>query len=259
MMNQVQNLLDIYRKNPCRTLPNAFWKTAASGEALRVDTNRGSDGELTALAVWHNARLMAFWCAAPAQNPLSDRELSDVQFALVHENALPIFEERSFLHREPYFRLIHQGGIPDYVCPPQYEYVDVVPEQEIDAVVTLIQACYRNIHVDEDVVRSWMAHPTYSPDLWVWVREVDTGQPVGLGIAELDESVPEASLEWVQVLPRKQRRGLGKAITTELLRRVAGKVTFTTVSGQVNNRNRPATLYRRCGFSGDEIWWFLHN
>ncbi len=258
-MNQTQKLLEIYRQNPCRALPNAFWKTAGLGDALRVESHRGSDGEQTALAVWHEGRLMAFWSATLAENPLSDLEIADVQFALVHQDALPVFEERSFLSKEPYFRLIHKGDAPVYACPPGYEFVDAAPEQEIDAIVTLIRSCYRNISVDEGIVRSWMAHPTYAPDLWVWVREVDTGLPVGLGIAELDESVPEASLEWVQVLPKKQRQGLGKAITSELLRRASGKVAFTTVSGQVNDRNRPAYLYRRCGFGGDDIWWFLNN
>ncbi len=258
-MTQHQDLLDIYRQFPCRTLPNAFWKTDTQGDALRVNAKHHSDGELAALTVWQDDRLMAFWCVTPADNTLSDREIEEVRFVLVHEDALSIFTEQTFSHRQPYFRLLHKGETPAYNCPPHYHYVDVVPEREVDDVVELIRSCYRNIHIDESIVRSWMAHPTYDPSLWIWVREIETGKPVGLGIAELDRSVPEASLEWVQVLPKEKRKGLGKALVAELLRRVAGEVMFTTVSGQVNNPSRPERLYRRCGFTGNDVWWLMQN
>lgn len=258
-MNFYHELLEIYRKFPCRTLPNAFWKTGEQGDVLRVVIRCDPEGDLAALAVWQENQLLAFWCGTPMDSPLTDREIEQVRFALVHKDALPVFADQQFSLREPYFRLIHKGEVPVYNCPPHYHFADVVPEKEDGAVVELIRSCYQNINVDESIVRGWMAHPTYDPELWVWVKEIETGKRVGLGIAELDSSVPEASLEWVQVLPKEKRKGFGKAITNELLRRIAGRVTFTTVSGKVNNRSRPEQLYRNCGFSGDDVWWLLQK
>ncbi|MDY6866369.1 MAG: GNAT family N-acetyltransferase [Chloroflexota bacterium] len=68
----------------------------------------------------------------------------------------------------------------------------------------------------------WFNHPVFEPDLWVWIMDEEEDQPAALGIAELDNRVPEASLEWIQVLPGYRGRGLGKAIVAELLRRVSG-------------------------------------
>ena len=152
---------------------------------------------------------------------------------------------------------MHEGTPPETTCPPQFHYANADPIAEADTIAALIRACYPGSRMTAEEVQSWVSHPVYDPALWVWVREVATGQPVGLGIAEVDPNVPEASLEWIQVHPDAQGKGLGKAIVAELLRRVAGRVAFTTVSGQVDNLTRPERLYRRCGFTGSDIWWLL--
>ena len=85
------------------------------------------------------------------------------------------------------------------------------------------------------------------------------GIPVGLGIAEVDRMIPEASLDWIQVLPEYRGKGLGECIVLELLDRLRGRVEFTTVSGEVENQSNPEGLYRRCGFGGDGIWWVLRR
>lgn len=111
--------------------------------------------------------------------------------------------------------------------------------------------------MNEKIVKSWLKHPVFDPKLWVWIKESRTDQFAALGIAEIDHRVTEASLEWVQVHPDFHRRGLGRALVAELLRRVSPKVDFTTVSGEVNNPSSPEKLYRRMGFSGLDVWWFL--
>ena len=42
-----------------------------------------------------------------------------------------------------------------------------------------------------------------------------------------------------------------------LLNRMAGRAAFATVSGQVNNITNPEGLYRRCGFTGSDVWHIL--
>lgn len=256
-MDLVQELLKIYREDPCQTLPNAFWKTAMTMDDSRLSVRRDSDGKLSALAVWQETRLMAFWCADPAEHPLTPQQISQVPFALVHENCLPVFHNREFSRKEAYFRLSHDRQVQISNLPSGFVFQKVHPDDEIDAVVHLIQTCYRNMNVNSKIVREWIDHPVYDPDLWVWILDETSGEKVGLGIAETDQRVPEASLEWVQVLPAYQRKGLGKAIVSELLRRTQSTVEITTVSGKINNFKRPEMLYRRCGFTGSDIWWLL--
>jgi GNAT superfamily N-acetyltransferase len=256
-MDHEQELLHIYQENPYRTLPNAYWKTAVRMDALRLSIRRDEGDQLTAVAVWQGERLMAFWCANPEVHPLSPWQIASVPFALVHANALPVFSQRDFSRREPFFRIIHKDEPPVYNYPPGFEYADVRPESEAREIAELIQTCYKHVQVDETIIKSWLARPVFNPDLWVWIRDQATGEPVGLGIAELDREVPEVSLEWIQVLPSYQGRGLGKAIVAELLRRVSGKAAFTTASGEVDNITKPEKLYRRCGFTGSDVWWLL--
>jgi GNAT superfamily N-acetyltransferase len=111
--------------------------------------------------------------------------------------------------------------------------------------------------MDESIVRGWLNRPVYEPNLWVWIIDETTDQPAALGVAELDHQVPEASLEWIQVLPAYRGRGLGKAVVAELLRRASDEAEFTTVAGKINNPTRPDRLYQRCGFTGRDLWWLL--
>ncbi len=256
-MDAAHQLKEIYIQNPCRTLPNALWKTLDQGDELQVDLQRDDSGKLTSLAVWQGDRLSALWCEDVRNPPLSSQEINQVPFALVHSKALPIFEHRQFTHQEAFFRLIHNDSPPVYSCPPGFTYREVNPDTEMDAVAGFIQLCYENLNVNQSIVRGWLTHPVHQPTLWVWIVDEVVNRPTALGIAELDDSVPEASLEWVQVLPAYRGNGLGKAVVAELLRRISDTGGFTTVSGKINNPTHPENLYRRCGFSGRDVWWLL--
>jgi hypothetical protein len=42
-----------------------------------------------------------------------------------------------------------------------------------------------------------------------------------------------------------------------LLSRLEQRAAFTTVAGIVGDRSNPEGLYRRCGFTGNDVWWLL--
>lgn len=256
-MNHLGQLLSIYTKHPCRTLPNAFWKTAARLEQSHVTITIDTFGELSSLVIWEDERLMAFWCADPADHPLTEEEIARVPFALVHAAALPVFAQRNFARRQPYFRLVHLGSAHAYPCPAGYAIELVSPETDLDEVVGLLSACYPGFNISPEIVQAWLSHPVYDPELWLWVVDLERGGKAGLGIAERDPLVGEASLEWIQVLPAYRGRGLGKAIVTELVRRTSAEVKFTTVAGEAMNAHQPEKLYRQCGFTGKDVWWLL--
>ena len=251
------NLLALYRQAPCRTLPNAWWKTGRKVAELTLLVREGPSGALSGLAVQEGERVLALWCRRPVDSPLSGAALAAAPLILAHAAALPLVAELPFSRREAYFRLIHKGATPDYNCPSHYQYATADPNSDAQAIAGLIRICYPGSALTAAEVQGWTRHPSYDPSLWVWVREEGSDRPVGLGIAELDSAVPEASLEWIQVHPDFQGQGIGSAVVMELLRRVAGRVAFTTVSGQVANLTRPEGLYRRCGFTGSDIWWLL--
>ncbi len=97
----------------------------------------------------------------------------------------------------------------------------------------------------------------FDNDLWIFVINKDTTQPVALGIADFDADIREGSLEWIQVLPTNRGTGLGKLVVNELLLRLKTKADFVTVSGQIDNGSKPEMLYRKCGFTGNDVWYVI--
>ena len=104
-----------------------------------------------------------------------------------------------------------------------------------------------------------MRFPVFDNDLWVFICDKQSLSPIALGIADFDRNIGEGSLEWIQALPDYRGRGLGTKIVFELLFRLKEKASFITVSGEVYNPTNPETLYRKCGFSGDDVWYVFRN
>ena len=254
--DDITELLTIYRSHPCQTLPNAFWKTARVMENADLFKKYDFSGELESLAIRDNSRILSYRCAESGEEIYQHINFQEIQLALIHD-CYKVIEKINFSHKTAFFRLIHNGKPPKCVCPEGFHYQFVNPDEDLPGVASFINRCYENISLNEKIVESWLDHPVYDPNLWVWIKETCTGRFAALGIAEIDHRVPEASLEWVQVHPDFQKRGLGKAVIGELLRRVSPRVDFTTVSGEVNNPSSPEILYRRTGFEGSDVWWLL--
>jgi GNAT superfamily N-acetyltransferase len=134
--------------------------------------------------------------------------------------------------------------------------VETGDSDELDAVADLIDRCYPHLQPSPETVAAWTHHPAFDADLWLWVWDRAADRPAGLGIAELDPTVGEGSLEWIQMLPDYRSRGLGRALVAALLARL-GDAAFVTVGGEVHASGQPERFYRRCGFRGDDVWWVV--
>jgi len=151
----------------------------------------------------------------------------------------------------PYFRMIHTlKSIPEPVLPAEYELTSA----NADELAIHIQACYDSEGVTGAELHAYTQRPVYDAELWIAVRERKTGRIAASGIGELDGRIGEGVLEWIQTSPVHRRKGLGKFVVCELLRRLSKKADFVTVSGRMNNPHEPYALYRACGFSHPVIW-----
>ena len=178
----------------------------------------------------------------------------------------------------PHMKIVHEGcysksDYPDYIDEAYfrlYHALDVIPEanaagvkimtakpMDIPAMVDVINRSYSDISATCEQLYGYTKTNVYNPDLWIIaVDEKDFGI-VGCGIADFDIELCEGILEWIQVLPDKRGRGIGQLIVCELLERMKGKADFATVSGKVNNKTAPEKLYRKCGFTGNDVWHVL--
>lgn len=173
---------------------------------------------------------------------------------IVHERDMEDGPLRGYTD-EPYFRLYHDlRSVP---CRTARE-IEIVPGGlATDAFVQLINASYTDLSVTAGQIESLRHTPVYCPDLWILLKDRETGAIVAGGIADLDREIGELILEWIQVLPSRRRRGYGQLVVCHLLSKARKSASFATVSGKLNDPNDPEGLYRKCGFTGDDIWHIL--
>jgi GNAT superfamily N-acetyltransferase len=156
---------------------------------------------------------------------------------------------------EPYFRLSHNLKNIGQVFLTDVEPVS--GSSNINEFVWLINASYSDISITKEQIESYRRTPVYCPDLWILFKEQNSNNIVAGGIADYDRETNELILEWIQVLPHYRRKGYGQLIVNSLLLKMQGIAEFATVSGKVNNPTNPQSLYRKCGFIGDDVWHIL--
>ncbi|NJE29882.1 GNAT family N-acetyltransferase [Thermococcus sp. 18S1] len=244
-------LTGLYLRDPAGTLPNALWKTLAMLDGMETSTDvRG--GEVVHLEARKGMGLYVYWDSNGVPP-----DIGGLNFVLLHERLAGALDLEEF-YVERYFRLVHRGAaLEEPFLPVGFSFSEVDVLAEASKVADFINLCYEDINASSSEVGSWTLSPAFDRSLWLWILEGD--EPVALGIADLDRSIGEGSLEWIQVHPSYRGMGLGKAMVFELLRRLQSLAVFTTVSGELDNRTNPEALYRRCGFEGNDVWLVLRR
>lgn len=159
---------------------------------------------------------------------------------------------------EPYFRLIHRLENIETFSLDDF-YARTAEPEDIPLIVDLINKSYTDISVSREQISALTRLEVYDKNLWIIVYDKKTDSAVGCGIADFDGEAREGVLEWIQVLPQYRGRKIGRLIVGELLYRMVGKADFATVSGKVNNASKPEILYRKCGFTGNDVWHVLYR
>ena len=144
-------------------------------------------------------------------------------------------------------------NVNELVLPNGFELCDAT----LSDFAKHINKCYKGSKLTVDELESYCKRTVYAQELWIAVKDCKNNKIIGTGIAELDTEIGEGILEWIQVSEKYRGKGIGRFIVNELLQRMKGKVSFVTVSGQVNNSTNPEALYRKCGFEGNDIWNIL--
>ena len=152
-----------------------------------------------------------------------------------------------------FFRLIHHlSNIPEFEeAGIGLEVISFARSAEL---VDMINRSYTHleIRVSEDSVKSWTDTEVYCPELWIGA--ILDGNLIGSIICDFDREVGEAIIEWLQVLPEYRSRGIASALLSRALRTMSSFADFATVSGECDNITNPESVYRKCGFEGNDIW-----
>ena len=189
------------------------------------------------------ASSLPYWKAVSLEMP---EGMLAVRDDLFEKEAYPGYSD------DPYFKLVHslenveKPALPPGFCEAEAGFAEFSAH---------IRRCYGG-GPNADELAGYSLRRVYDPALWIALADAEGGI-AATGIAELDCSIGEGSLEWIQVSPEYRRRGLGVFLVRELLWRMKGRADFVTVSGRVCNGNDPLRLYMRCGFGNKTIWHVL--
>ena len=125
---------------------------------------------------------------------------------------------------------------------------DFSREQDFTGAAAMLNRCYGTEHHSAAEVAGWSDLPVSDQSMWLWVRIRASSEVVGLGISTYQASIRECYLDWIQVLPEYQGRGLGRLLVSETIQRAVGKSDIIRVTGMAED------FYRKCGFVGTEKW-----
>ncbi len=156
---------------------------------------------------------------------------------------------------EPYFRLYHNMKKIQYEALSGVDIVSGI--SDIGEFVRLINESYNDLTVSKEQLEGYQRTSVFRSDLWITLKDKNSGKIIAGGIADYDRECGELILEWIQVLPSYRGRGYGKSVVNCLLTKMKGTAKFATVSGKINNSTNPEILYRKCGFTGNDIWHIL--
>ncbi len=152
-----------------------------------------------------------------------------------------------------YFKTMCNAFPPAHpVLPVGYSFTAI----DDTALSAHIAQCYREERLSKAQAAAYRTYSGYDARLWLALRD-EKGSIAASGVAFIDKTIGEGTLEWVQVSPAERRKGYGKATVTELLFRMNSLVDFVTVSGRLDSVSYPLRLYQSCGFHSTVIWHIL--
>ncbi|MCD4752961.1 MAG: GNAT family N-acetyltransferase [Anaerolineaceae bacterium] len=98
-------------------------------------------------------------------------------------------------------------------------------------------------------IKGFTKLPVFDGNLWVFVKEKETGKPVGIGISIYDKDIRETELEWIYVQSDHHGKGVGRILIQETVHRAKDKSDIIRVGGVADD------FYIKCGFETKTDQW----
>ncbi len=249
----VKEIQKLYIENPCQVSCIAFWKIERI--CLESETYRITDNGHTYLYAIRDQRLELYWSDDKDRFILTKDQIQTLELLVLHEDFYQLIAEnlKGFKVRESY-PLIYNPNI-DQVFNLSKEFFiadfDFDKGKDFAAAAELLNRCYQNHNHDAEEIASWCKQSVFDDSLWIWVRTRESNEDVGLGISTYQGTIKETYLDWIQVLPSYQRKGIGKMLVGETIKRAIDKSNIIRITGMVDG------FYEKCGFRRTDSWYLI--
>jgi GNAT superfamily N-acetyltransferase len=255
-----ERLAQLYRTDPSRYAPFAFWKMqkmTGEGEALYDE----STGCLYAI---RNGQLLFYHSADERRFPIPMQTLNGLDFMILRMRDFVQIRDslEGFNLSSGWTLYLDLGHVGPSKPAEGYEAAgfDFGDDASFTAAANLLNRTIYGTTYDfaggdypawcfhPDRLRRWTALPAFDPSLWIWIRERRTREPVAFGVSTYHGGVRETDLDWIYVLPEHRGRGVGTALIAETVRRAIGRSDVIRVGGVADG------FYKKCGFYERELW-----
>lgn len=100
-----------------------------------------------------------------------------------------------------------------------------------------------------DNLKKIMREPVFDPSMWLFVKDNNTNELIGISISTYDERLRETDIEWFYILPEYHRKGAGRYLISEIIERSKYRSSDIRVGGTNE-------FYKKCGFVEREsnVW-----
>lgn len=255
----------LYRLQPHVILPAPLAAVEQDIEVCGKHFKYSPTGEIVSAAFASDSNIELAWAKDGCQHLLVDLlkeviKLNRISFLAINHTRYPICPEHfGFKLRGRYFRLVHirhKNGLEAKL--PDFKVSSYTHLQDDEVAVEFIKTCYskKGISISLQQLKKLRDKRFFVPALWFWIVERSSKRPCALAICHHDTETGEGWLDWIQVLPDFQRRGLGTMLVNECVSYLK-KGRMITVSGNLDNPHKPLELYRKCGFGECQEWFIM--
>lgn len=100
-----------------------------------------------------------------------------------------------------------------------------------------------------DNLKKIMREPVFDPSMWLFVKDNNTNEFIGISISTYDVQLKETDIEWFYILPEYHRKGVGRYLISEIIKRSEYRSSDIRVGGTNE-------FYKKCGFIEKEsnVW-----
>lgn len=241
---------ELYLQNPCQVSDLAFWKLARMLQ--QSDTYSERKNGNTYLYALQDQHLVFYWSEDRQRFLMTPREIAGLEFLVLHSDYYRLIADQmaGYLVRESHpllydFSFNHELEYSEEFLVTDYDFAQ---EQDHMDAAAMLNHCYDADHHTPDELVGWTELPVFDQSLWLWIRNRMSGEAAGLAISTYQAGIRETYLDWIQVLPEYQGRGLGRRLVSETIRRAKDRSDIIRVTGTADR------FYQKCGFSGTESW-----